>query len=195
LTTAFFLAATLAYFAVTQLQPRRDAISAIADASPPRAATATADVEIRNADDPRADATSGPAPLPSKRTAAAPDESATTADYAAAVAAYHDRRYTDATRRLAVFRAAHPDAPEAEDASFLEASSLGYQGQTTAAAEAAKRFLGRYPRSFHARDASILVARGARERGDCPLARSVLAPWVSSRASDLISALGSCGLE
>jgi TolA-binding protein len=119
-------------------------------------------------------------------------ESPPAAEYERAVATLHAQQYADAARRFSSFVAAHPNAPEAEDAAFLEASALAHGGRADAAAKAAERFLGRYPSSFHARDAAILVARSARDRGDCSRARHVLARWSSSPTSEIESALGSC---
>jgi TolA-binding protein len=119
-------------------------------------------------------------------------ESRLTAEYELAVAAYHAQQYADAAQRFAAFVASHPEAPEAEDAAFLEASALAHGGRTDTAAAAAERFLGRYPSSFHARDAAILVARDARDRGDCSRARRALQTWRSSPPPEIVSTLASC---
>jgi hypothetical protein len=117
-----------------------------------------------------------------------------TSEYERAVAAYEAHAYADAARRCSAFVATHPDAPEVEDAAFLEASALAHDGRMPAAAAAAERFLARFGvASFPARDAAILVARADRDRGDCPRAKDVVAPWLSSPPSpDLASALGAC---
>jgi TolA-binding protein len=108
------------------------------------------------------------------------------------MAAYRRQSWTVAARRFGAFAAAHPRAPEAEDAAFLEASALAHAGHTDAAATAAERFLTRYPSSFHARDAAILVARDARDRGDCPRARATLTRW---RGPEIDAALGHCAVQ
>jgi hypothetical protein len=133
---------------------------------------------------------------PSVRTgpSSSPRADRDTSEYERAVAAYEARDYAAAARRCAAFVAVHPDAPEAEDATFLEASALAHDGRTPAAAAAAERFLARFGEaSFHGRDAAILVARAARDRGDCQRARDVLARWTSASPSpDIASALGPC---
>jgi hypothetical protein len=87
----------------------------------------------------------------------------------------------------------HPTSAQAEDASFLEAVALARAGRTDAAALAGEHHLASFPRSFHAKEAAILVARAASQRRDCDKARSVLAPWTSAAASaDVAAALGSC---
>jgi hypothetical protein len=143
----------------------------------------------------RAEDTASPTVASSKRLATAAPERAATSEYAAAVAAYHAQRYADAAQLFSAFVAAHPQAAEAEDAAFLEASALAHGGNTDAASAAAQRFLGRYPGSFHARDAAILAARGARDRGDCPRARRFLEPWIQHPTPDLTTALGSCSSD
>jgi hypothetical protein len=114
------------------------------------------------------------------------------ADYEAAAAGYAAKRYAEAAARFSAFVASHPHAVEAEDASFLEASALAHDGRPAAAAEVAGRFLRTYPTSFHARDAAVLVARDARNRGDCQRARAAVEPWLDSPTPDVVSALGSC---
>jgi hypothetical protein len=143
------------------------------------------------------------APLPSpsgsslahKPRAAHQDRAAVAAEYDAAVTAYREKHYSDAARKFSAFVAAHGHAPEAEDAEFLEASALAHDGHTDAAAVIAERFLARYPSSFRAKDASVLVARAARDRGDCSRARSVLAPWSKSSTLEVTNALGNCARE
>jgi hypothetical protein len=118
------------------------------------------------------------------------NETATSTAYKDAVAAYHAKRYAEAADKLSSFVVAHPEVPEAEDARFLEASALAHDGRADAAGVAAERFLARYPASFHAKDAAILAARIARDRGDCAHASALLARWRDS--ADAQSALGAC---
>ena len=116
-------------------------------------------------------------------------------DYAAAMALYRAGHFDPAARAFRAFASAHPNEPEAEDASFLEVASLAQAGRGDAAAVVAERFLEHHPRSFHARDAAIVVARAARERGDCAAARQVLTPWLGAPTSQVTGALGRCGTE
>lgn len=125
---------------------------------------------------------------------AAPDDPTATA-YANAVDAYRAKRWAEAATELEAFVAAHPDSREAEDAYFLEASALAHDGQRDAAGTKAEAFLTRYPGSFHAPDAAILVARSARDRGDCTKAREAVAPWRTSRPTDTETALGACAQD
>jgi TolA-binding protein len=106
--------------------------------------------------------------------------------------AYRAHDYPDAARRFRTFASHHPDAPQAEDAAFLEASALAHAGRPEAAAMAGERFLAAHPASFHARDAAILVARAARDRGDCDAARAALAPFLARPNADVTTALGAC---
>ena len=100
------------------------------------------------------------------------------------------------TRPQAAFQAfllAHPAAPQVEDASFLEAVALARAGRVDAASLAAEQHLASFPGSFHRKEASILVARAASQRGDCARARAVLASWLGpSPDADVRAALGSC---
>jgi TolA-binding protein len=106
------------------------------------------------------------------------------AEYAAAVALMQSGRYSLAASEFHTFVLAHAGAPQAEDASFLEAASLARAGRGDAAALAAEDHLARFPKSFHRKEAAILVARAARDRGDCAQARAVLAPWMQSTPDD-----------
>jgi TolA-binding protein len=134
-----------------------------------------------------------PAPPPRRGSDTAVESARDTSEYERAVAAYAAHEYADAARRCAAFVVAQPDAPETEDATFLEASSLAHDGRTAAAGSAAERYLARYGRaSFHGRDAAVLAARAARDRADCQRARELLAPWNDSSAAEVATALGSC---
>jgi TolA-binding protein len=151
-------------------------------------------------DEPARTASASPStasPLPSVRvaTSTAPTASpaaATEAEYAAAMTAFRTQSWAAAARRFGAFAAAHPNAPEVEDAAFLQASALAHAGRADDAAATAERFLASYPRSFHARDAAILVARAARDRGDCERARAVLAKW---HGPEIDAALARCAAE
>jgi TolA-binding protein len=134
------------------------------------------------------------ASAPSARVSAPPPAPAADdgpAEYGAAVALWQHGRYAEAATALQAFVVAHPSSPELEDASFLEAASLSRAGRADAAALVAEDHLARFPASFHRRDASILVARAARDRGDCPHARAVLAPW-SGSDDEVRRTLGEC---
>jgi TolA-binding protein len=112
--------------------------------------------------------------------------------YAEAMRLLQAGRAEDAAAAFHAFAAAHPGAPQAEDASFLEALALARAGRRDAAGLAAERHLGSYPHSFHAKDAAILVARAAASRGDCVRARTVLSPWSSSAGAEVESLLRVC---
>jgi hypothetical protein len=135
----------------------------------------------------------GPSHAPSARRVAQGDDSAL--EYAEAVQRLRDGLYDDAASRFRAFVVAHPGVAEAEDASFLEAVALARAGRTEAAALAGEHHLARFPRSFHAKEAAILVARAASQRHDCDKARRAVAPWSSVDAAgggDVQAALGSC---
>jgi TolA-binding protein len=104
--------------------------------------------------------------------------------YAAAIEQMQRAEYAAAASAFQTFVLAHPKAPQADDALFLEAASLARAGRPDAAAHAAEDHLARFPASFHKKDAAILVARAARDRGDCTQARSVLAPWLGDRIDE-----------
>ncbi|HEY8040764.1 MAG TPA: FecR domain-containing protein [Polyangiaceae bacterium] len=144
---------------------------------------------------PRAAAVATSAPAAPPVIPAAPSATADAVDeYTRAMELYGAHRWAAAAGALHAFTASHPDAPEADDAEFLEASSLAYAGRPDAAAIVAEHYLDRHPHGFHARDAAVLVARSARDRGDCAKARAVLAPWTGAKASaDVTAALGACG--
>ncbi len=114
-------------------------------------------------------------------------------DYAAAVGLWQTGQYPKAAVALRAFVAAHPKAPQLEDATFLEAAALARAGRADAAALAAEDHLARFPESFHRREAAVLVARAARDRGDCAAARAVLAPWTAAVLErDVGDSLGKC---
>jgi hypothetical protein len=141
----------------------------------------------------RASATASGAPPGAPRPADAPAVDDGASDYARAVQALRDGRASEAAVGFHAFLVAHPGAPQAEDASFLEGVALARAGRGDAAALAAEDHLARYPASFHRREAAILVARAASQRGDCARARAVLGPWLADAAdADVRSALGSC---
>jgi TolA-binding protein len=107
--------------------------------------------------------------------------------------AFREGRYDRAAAAFHAFALVHPKAPEAEDASFLEAVSLARAGRADAAALAAERHLEGFPNSFRRREASILVARAASRRGDCDQARGVLAAWTSDPPdAEVHAALRAC---
>jgi len=141
------------------------------------------------------------APLPRADKVAAPPERAPaavrpnteSADYEAAMKLYRGSRYTEASEAFRQFAVRHRDSGLTEDATFLEALSLTKAGQVDLGSVAAWRHLAEFPSSFHKKEASVLVARAARDRGDCKEARQVLAPWLGSGGDATIrEALGAC---
>jgi TolA-binding protein len=112
--------------------------------------------------------------------------------YNEAVGLMANHRFADAAEAFRDFVAAHPSATQVEDASFLEAIALARTGRTDAAALAAERHIQRFPRSFHRKQAAILIARAARDRGDCDRARSALAPWLAEADGDALAELKTC---
>ena len=118
--------------------------------------------------------------------------SAGTDAYAAAIGLMERGSYAPAADAFRAFGRAYPRAPQAEDASFLEAASLARAGRPDAAARAAEDHLARFPHSFHRKDAAILVARAARDRGDCEQARAVLAPWLNPPDAEATATLRKC---
>jgi ferric-dicitrate binding protein FerR (iron transport regulator) len=115
------------------------------------------------------------------------------ADYEGAMSLYSGARFAEAAEAFRRFEAQHRSSAFLEDASFLEALSLTKAGHVDAGAVAASRHLAEFPRSFHAKEASILVARAARDRGECDVARRSIAPWQAGTADTTIGdALGAC---
>jgi TolA-binding protein len=114
-------------------------------------------------------------------------------DYATAMDLYRGAHYLEAAESFRRFAAQHRDSGLLEDASFLEAVSLTKAGHVDAGAVAAWRHVTAFPSSFHKKEASLLVARAARDRGDCVEARRSLAPWLGSNPDAAIrEALGAC---
>jgi TolA-binding protein len=136
----------------------------------------------------------GPAAAPSRRPSREAHEEDTGASvYSDAIQSFRDGRYDRAAAGFHAFALGHPQAPAAEDASFLEAVSLAQAGRTDAAALAAERHLEGFPRSFRRKEASILVARAASRRGDCDQALKVLAAWTgTSTDAEVQTALRAC---
>jgi hypothetical protein len=115
------------------------------------------------------------------------------ADYEAAMKLYRSARFAEAAEGFRQFEAQHHSSVFLEDATFLEALSLTKAGHADAGAVVASRHLAEFPRSFHAKEASVLVARAARDRGECELARRSLAPWQGANTDSTIrDALGVC---
>lgn len=114
----------------------------------------------------------------SRPQASEPDDG--TRAYGAALDLFRRAHYLEASLAFERLLASHPHAAQAEDASYLDALSLARAGRTDAAGAAASHHLRAFPASFHRKDASILVARAARDRGDCEDVRRILAPWLGS---------------
>ena len=113
-------------------------------------------------------------------------------DYAGAVERLRKGDYDGAATAFHTLAEAS-SSPWADDSSFLEAVALSRAGRTDAAALVAERHLASFPGSFHRKDASILVARAASQRGDCAKARTALAPWMgASPEANVSAALGPC---
>lgn len=110
--------------------------------------------------------------------------------YARAIALLSGGHYAEAAK--AFHDSAEARAPQAEDASFLEAVALARAGRVDAAALVAEHHLDAYPLSFHAKEASILIARSARDRGDCARATAALAMWLRDQDPTAVAAIGSC---
>jgi hypothetical protein len=137
-----------------------------------------------------------PPPLPAVRNPSSVTASSLNteaADYERAMADYRTASYAEAAEGFRRFAAQHRDSGLLEDATFLEALSLTKAGHADAGSVAASRHLAEFPNSFHRREASLLVARTARDRGDCGEARRALSPWFGSNADTTIrEALGEC---
>ena len=129
------------------------------------------------------------APSPARSTAPAPMPSAAE-PYSDAMRLLREGHDGEAAAAFHAFAQSQPQAPQAEDASFLEAVALARAGRGDAAALAAEHHLASFPASFHRKEASILLARAAVQRGDCAKARSVLAPWQGD--PDVVAALRAC---
>jgi len=131
----------------------------------------------------------------SGKAAGAADDSV--AMYADAVRCLRDGMYDEAASRFHGLFLADPSSSQAEDASFLEAVALARAGRADAAALAGEHHLASFPRSFHAREAAILVARAASQRHDCEKARRVVAPWATGALvpPDVQSALAPCAAD
>ncbi|HEY6462899.1 MAG TPA: hypothetical protein VIY73_22165, partial [Polyangiaceae bacterium] len=104
-----------------------------------------------------------------------------------------DGRSAEAAAALEAFVLAHPGAPQAEDASYLEAVALARAGRSDAAGLAAEQHLRRFPASFHTREAAGLVALAASQRGDCARVHAVVAEWIQGPPGrDAQAALQAC---
>jgi hypothetical protein len=86
------------------------------------------------------------------------------ADYASALRSLGAGDNQGASTALRAFVAAHRDAPQIEDATFLEAVALARAGRIDAAGAAAEEHLARFPSSFHRKEALVLIDRAARAR-------------------------------
>lgn len=86
------------------------------------------------------------------------------AAYAAALRALGEGDNEGASAALRAFVVSYPDAPQTEDATFLEAVALARAGRVDAAGHAAEEHLARFPSSFHRKEALVLVDRAARAR-------------------------------
>jgi hypothetical protein len=113
--------------------------------------------------------------------------------YVEAMANYESGHFEQAAQAFHDFCLRAPNAPEREDAAFLEAASLARAGHQEMAGRVAETFLRQYPASIHGKQAAVLVARAARARGDCATTRAALAPWLAMPRDVAIErALGSC---
>jgi hypothetical protein len=112
--------------------------------------------------------------------------------YAQAIQLFEARRFSESADAFRDFVSAHARSALAEDASFLEATALARAGRIDASGIAAEHHLQRYPESFHRKEAAILIARAARDRGDCMRATGVLAPWLAAGDKEANATLRSC---
>jgi hypothetical protein len=133
----------------------------------------------------------------SNRTRSAPAASTAVVDgaaaYAAAIGLLREGRNDEAAAAFHALVQSQPSASQAEDASFLDAVALARAGRGNAAALAADDHLARFPGSFHRREATILVARAAGQRGDCAKVRTLLAPWMGHGSDpDVQGTLDAC---
>lgn len=115
--------------------------------------------------------------------------------YSRAVELFEARRYPEAAIAFRDFMSEHPSSDLGEDATFLEGAALARAGRLDAAALVAEQHLHKFPHSFHRKDASILVARAARDRGDCALAARILEPWVTASDPEAKATLAPCNSE
>jgi len=129
-------------------------------------------------------------PAPSAIASANPSDEGT--DYEAAMGLYREGRYGDAAEAFRLFSTKHRDSAFLEDTTFLEALALTRAGHADAGSVAAARHLSEFPRSFHAKEAAVLVARAARDRGDCDEARRAVAPWPIAEDATIRDAVGAC---
>jgi len=156
----------------------------------PPAPPAPAPAPVKATEQATSPRTAPPRPSASPMPATAADDGATA--YAGALDLLRTGRGDEAAAAFHAFLLAHPGAPQAEDASFLEAVALARAGRVDAAALAAEHHLAGYPGSFHRKEAAILAARAASQRGDCAHARVLLASWLDAPDADVRAALGSC---
>jgi TolA-binding protein len=134
-----------------------------------------------------------PPPTVPLRAVVSPRPNTESADYEAVMKLYRGGRHEEAAAAFRQFAMRHRDSELKEDATFLEALSLTKAGHVDLGAVAAWRHLAEFPSSFHKKEASILVARAARDRGDCEEARRSLAPWLAAGGDLTIrEALGAC---
>jgi TolA-binding protein len=138
----------------------------------------------------------GRAPVAAPRTETSVADTPGAGDAAAYTAAIQWMQQSQFDRAAAAFHAlvlAEPGTPQAQDASFLEAVALARAGRTDAAALAAEHHLAAFPDSFHRKEAAILIARAASQRGDCPKARAIVSAWNdASPDAEVQSAIGRC---
>jgi hypothetical protein len=87
---------------------------------------------------------------------------------------YLSARFAQAADVFRQFEEQHRHSVFLDGPTFLKALSLTEVGQVDAGAVAAPRHLAEFPRSFHAKEASILVACAARDHGECEGARRCL---------------------
>jgi hypothetical protein len=109
---------------------------------------------------------SKPAPAPSRRakptptTTPAPRRSTPdpdpSADFRAAMSAFDSGDNTLAATRFAAFLSQHPRDLRAEDAAYLRVLALQRAGNSAATQQAARDYLGRYPRGFRRAEVETL---------------------------------------
>jgi hypothetical protein len=86
------------------------------------------------------------------------------AEYSRATQILSEGRNGEAAAALRAFNVSHPEAPQGEDATFLEAVALARAGRIDAAGLAAEHHLAKFPGSFHRKEALALIERAAHVR-------------------------------
>lgn len=92
---------------------------------------------------------------------AAVSADATSTQFGDAVGAMEKGNYGTATERLEQFAREHPEDVRAEDAAFLAILAMKRSGRDNDAADAARRYLARFPKGFRRVEAEGIAAGGS----------------------------------